>query len=209
MRSVTIVLVELVLLSMVYAMTVSPVTSSGDTNSTSAEVLQAAFNVTANVTANATTSDTAKTDNKTTTNHTEETPAVTPSNAWVPAPEITCTLSSERCSADSECCSNRCVQLHSGADYRCLRSTVDRPCKHDYNCEGTLQCSPQRKKCCVDFWQSCVIASQCCNTEHRCLSMPGFIYKKCLYSGAIHPSPTWGLMTLPSILAITKLLVLM
>ncbi|XP_046552794.1 uncharacterized protein LOC124262348 isoform X2 [Haliotis rubra] len=206
MRSVTIVFVELVLLSMVYAVTESPVTSAGDTNTTLAAVQPAKAD---NSSTNAT--DTPKTEgvNKTTTNYTEKAPAVTPSDVWVPAPEITCTLSSERCSVKSQCCSNRCVKLHSGADYRCLKSSVDKPCKHDYNCEGKLQCSPHRKTCCVDLWQSCVIASQCCNTEHRCLSMQGFIYKKCLKSDAIRAASAWGLMTLPSILAITQLMLLL
>ncbi|XP_046326607.1 uncharacterized protein LOC124111080 isoform X4 [Haliotis rufescens] len=204
MRSVTIVLVELLLLSMVYAVTVSPATSAGGSNTSSAAPQPAA----SNATANATSSETAKTDNTsgnaTVTPGKEGATETTSSNAI----EVTCTVSNEKCSVDSECCSKRCVQLHSGADYRCLKSSVDKTCKHDYNCIGRLECST-RKQCCVTLWQSCVTATQCCNPLHRCLSMPGFIYKKCLFSEAICIAPDWGLSTVLFLLAKTTVMVLL
>ncbi|XP_071086674.1 uncharacterized protein [Haliotis cracherodii] len=170
-----------------------------------------------NPTANATTPETAKTDNtsgnasegatETNSNNVQASP-VTQSNEGVSAIQVTCILSNERCSVDSQCCSKRCIQLHSGADYRCLKSSVDKTCKHDYNCMGRLECST-RKQCCVTLWQSCVTATQCCNPLHRCLAMPGFIYKKCLFSEAICIAPDWGLLTVLFLLAKTTVMVLL
>ncbi|XP_046326608.2 uncharacterized protein LOC124111080 isoform X5 [Haliotis rufescens] len=195
MRSVTIVLVELLLLSMVYAVTVSPATSAGGSNTSSAAP-QPADTVSPATSAGGSNTSTAAPQPGAT--------ETTSSNAI----EVTCTVSNEKCSVDSECCSKRCVQLHSGADYRCLKSSVDKTCKHDYNCIGRLECST-RKQCCVTLWQSCVTATQCCNPLHRCLSMPGFIYKKCLFSEAICIAPDWGLSTVLFLLAKTTVMVLL
>lgn len=117
-----------------------------------------------------------------------------------------CKWSNEGCQSGEECCSKSCVQSHPGTNPRCTKCSMHEDCLYSYHCESRLICGPKRK-CCADYWETCALSSDCCDPKQKCISVKGFVYRKCLFgpvryrgsSSSLHLKQ-YSLLTIPLLL---------
>ena len=101
-----------------------------------------------------------------------------------PVSALSCSWSNEGCSTDSDCCSRSCWRAHEGTNPRCRHSTLGEPCVFDYHCGDDLVCGQKHYNCCSPYWKMCTKDSDCCEPDHVCRPVEGFIYDRCLYPSA-------------------------
>ncbi|KAH3850573.1 hypothetical protein DPMN_092995 [Dreissena polymorpha] len=97
-----------------------------------------------------------------------------------------CKWANENCERDKQCCSGRCVSLHTGTTPRCGSSPLNYPCFFGYQCEQGLDCD-NLYRCCAPFWAMCSNTQDCCDDSHICRHEYGIMYKRCLMSAAERP----------------------
>ena len=90
-----------------------------------------------------------------------------------------CKWSNDGCNNNSECCSRKCERLHPGTNHRCKISSMRQPCLSGFHCDSRLKCGMDYV-CCSGLWGTCSESADCCEHDHVCRKMKGFIYRKCL-----------------------------
>ena len=49
--------------------------------------------------------------------------------------------------------------------------------------DGMVCGAGKNHTCCAPYWGQCVKDSHCCNHQHRCVHVAGFVYKRCIVPG--------------------------
>lgn len=91
-----------------------------------------------------------------------------------------CRWSNEGCESDAQCCSSSCERAHEGTNPRCTKSEIMEPCFFDYQCNDKLECG-KSYHCCAPYWAVCTSTDDCCEHQHVCREVEGFIYSRCLF----------------------------
>ncbi|XP_059141914.1 uncharacterized protein LOC131929636 [Physella acuta] len=103
---------------------------------------------------------------------------------WTSCHAFNCKFPNDSCEDNSECCSGKCNEAHSGTNPRCTKLGLHKPCLYSYQCQSLLLCG-SKNRCCSKFWGFCNHDRDCCESKHKCLPARGFYYNRCLVTNII------------------------